>query len=147
MPEEQTISEATDPINQSGDPIPDTEGTYCFEESQSEIKILKNQIVVALSKVKRAAEREDYLLELISRASDDMLCKFRKAPKSLSWSQIFEFFSSSAGAQLDSVTEEERVKARMNALMEISVRIGSDFWMWTRNSLQNSTTQILYRTL
>jgi hypothetical protein len=44
------------------------------------------------------------LLELISRASSDMLCKFHKAPESLSWSQIFEFFSSSTGAQLNSVT-------------------------------------------
>ena len=84
MPEEPIISEATDPTNQSGDPLPDTEGTHCFEESQNEIKILKDQIVVALSKVKRAAEREDYLLELISRASGDMLCKFHKAPESLS---------------------------------------------------------------
>jgi hypothetical protein len=60
------------------------ERPQCFENLRNEVKILKEQIVVALSKVTRAAEREEYLLELISRASDDMLCKFRKAPKSLS---------------------------------------------------------------
>jgi hypothetical protein len=83
MLEEPITSEAADPINQSGEPLPNTGGTHCFEELQSEIKILKDQIVVALSKAKRAAEREDYLLELISRASKDMLGKFREAPETL----------------------------------------------------------------
>jgi hypothetical protein len=84
MPEEPISSEATDPTNQLSDPFPDTEGPHYFEEPQSKIKVLKDQILGALSKVKRAAEREAYLLELISRASSDMLCKFHKAPESLS---------------------------------------------------------------
>ena len=84
MPKGPAIPEATDQTNQSGDPLPDMEGPQCFENLRNEVKILKEQIVVALSKVTRAAEREDYLLELISRASDDMQCKFRKSPKSLS---------------------------------------------------------------
>jgi hypothetical protein len=46
------FSEATDPTNQSSDPFPDTEGAHYFEEPQSEIKVLKDQILVALSKVK-----------------------------------------------------------------------------------------------
>ena len=84
MPEGPAIPEATDQTNQSGAPLPDMEGPQCFENLRSEVKILKEQIVVALSKVTRAAEREDYLLELIWRASDDVRCKFRKAPMSLS---------------------------------------------------------------
>ncbi|KAM0887633.1 hypothetical protein ACQ4PT_028891 [Festuca glaucescens] len=101
MPEGPNTFETAD---QSSELSSGTGGTHRFEELQSELKILKDQIVVALLKAKRAAEREDYLLILISRASDDLLC-----------------------AQLNSVTEEERVKARMNALMEISAETGSDF--------------------
>jgi hypothetical protein len=92
MPEESSTSEAADPTTQSSKPSPGTGGTHHFEELQSELRILKDQIVVALSKVKRAAKREDYLLDLIFRASDDLLCKFHKAPKSLSWSRILSSF-------------------------------------------------------
>ncbi|XP_071676553.1 uncharacterized protein [Lolium perenne] len=105
MPEESSTSEAADPTTQSSKPSPGTGGTHHFEELQSELRILKDQIVVALSKVKRAAKREDYLLDLIFRASDDLLC-----------------------VQLNPVTETERIKARMNVHMEISVGTGSDFW-------------------
>ena len=92
MPEGPSTSEAANPTTQSSELSPGTGGTHYFEELQSELKILKDQIVVALSKVKRATEREDYLLDLISRASDDLLCKFHKAPESLSWSRILSSF-------------------------------------------------------
>ncbi|KAM0906277.1 hypothetical protein ACQ4PT_016849 [Festuca glaucescens] len=105
MPEGPSTSEVADPTTQSSEPLPDTGGTQHFEELQSELKILKDQIVVALSKVKRAAECEDYLLDLISRVNDDLLC-----------------------VQLNPVTETKRIKACINALMGISAGIGSAFW-------------------
>jgi hypothetical protein len=83
MPKEFVTSEAADPTNLSGGPLPNVGGNPCFQELQSEIKILKDQIVVALSKAKRAAEHEEYIVELISMASEHLLCKFRKAPESL----------------------------------------------------------------
>ena len=92
MPEGPSTSEVANPITQSSELSPGMGETHYFEELQSEFKILKDQIVVALSKVNRAAVHEDYLLDLISRASDDLLCKFHKAPESLSWSQILSSF-------------------------------------------------------
>ena len=48
MPEGPAIPEAPDQTNQSGDPLSDMEGLQCFENLRSEVKILKDQIVVAL---------------------------------------------------------------------------------------------------
>ena len=48
---------------------------------------------------------------------------------------------------MDSITEGERIKARMNALMEISARMGVDFWAdhrrcFTIVQLQDRVSQV-----
>jgi hypothetical protein len=53
------------------------------KELEGEIKIVKGQVNVALSKAKRAAERENFLLEEISKASEALACKFHRAPESV----------------------------------------------------------------
>jgi hypothetical protein len=72
-PEEPVVSEAFDLIIQSNDPPPLSEQDPRIEELQEELKKLKGQIIVALDKVKRASDREDYLLQLISRTSEPVM--------------------------------------------------------------------------
>jgi hypothetical protein len=92
VPEEPNVSETADPFCQSNSPPPCIEQDGRVKELEGELKILKSQLIVALDtlnrasdcegqltvaldKLSRASERENYLLELVSRTSDDLLCK------------------------------------------------------------------------
>lgn len=58
------------------------EKTRRIKQLESELKALKGHVDVFKSKAQLAAERENFLLEEISRASEDMLCKFFAKPPS-----------------------------------------------------------------
>ena len=59
------------------------------KELEGELRVLKGQVAIALSKAKRAAEREDFILEEIARASETMKCRPRKAPESFAFKPKF----------------------------------------------------------
>ena len=59
------------------------------KELEGELRVLKGQVAIALLKVRRAAEHEDFILEEISRASETMKCRPRKAPESFALNRNF----------------------------------------------------------
>ncbi len=66
-----------------------TDKIRCVKELEGELRVLKGQVAIALSKAKRAAEREDFILEEIARASETMKCRSRKAPESFAFRPKF----------------------------------------------------------
>ena len=70
-------------ITRTIDPPLYMEKVRCIKELEDELEKVKGQVIVSFLKAKRAAEREDFILQEISRASETMKCKPRKAPESL----------------------------------------------------------------
>jgi hypothetical protein len=54
-----------------------------INELQRDQKSLKAQVLVALSKFKWAVEREEFILQEITRASEAMKCQFSESPRVL----------------------------------------------------------------
>ena len=82
----------TAPVPEAPDSFASDEQTLRVQELQGEVSSLKKQLFVALGKSKhtvdcdkqlqdamrevtRIAECEEYLLDLVSRTSDDLICK------------------------------------------------------------------------
>jgi hypothetical protein len=57
------------------------------------------------------------MVEVISRARDDMMCKFLRAPELLDLRLNNDHLFLVTGVQLDTSSEEERFKARVDSLM------------------------------
>jgi hypothetical protein len=83
MPKEPSASKNIDTTTRPNVSSLYTESVRRVKELEGEIKIVKGQVNVALSKAKRAAERENFLLEMISKASEALACKFHRAPESV----------------------------------------------------------------
>jgi hypothetical protein len=101
-----------------------------ISELQSKLLSVRNLVAGALSKAKRAEDRENYILDLVSEASVTLQCKCRRAPECL-FACIFPILKLccfSSGIQLNPLTEEERVSTRINMLTELSAGTGADFW-------------------
>lgn len=104
-PEGPEVSEAANLIHQSNSPPPYGEQVDQIKELEEELSTLKSQLVVALDKLKRAFDREEYQLELVSKASEDLSC-IRVKP----------------------AAEIARGETRVKALMNISASAGVEFW-------------------
>jgi hypothetical protein len=62
------------------DPPLYTEKVCRVKELEDELKMVKGQVIVSLSKAKRADKREDFIPLELSRASETIKCKLHKAP-------------------------------------------------------------------
>ena len=124
MPKEPVVSKADDPINQTGDASTNAE----FKDLQRQIKILKDQVATALSQAKRATERVENLIELMSEASRICWVSLAEPPSQLNIRLNLDPYSFVVGAQVDYKSEEEWVNARMNTLMNLSTGTGVNFW-------------------
>ncbi|KAK1694476.1 hypothetical protein QYE76_011173 [Lolium multiflorum] len=72
-----------------------------LQQAQEALKLKESAAAAAL----RATKSEDYMLDLMTDASQDM-----------------------AGSFLDAVTEEQRVNARVELLLRLAKQNGTDFW-------------------
>ncbi|KAM0839717.1 hypothetical protein ACQ4PT_060139 [Festuca glaucescens] len=111
MTKESNTPENSDVITRIIDLPLYTEKVCRIKELRDELKKVKGQVIVSLSKAKRATKREDFILEEISRASETMKC-----------------------ICLSPVDEAKRLRNRMNALYEASSGTANDFWTDNKRS-------------
>jgi hypothetical protein len=52
---------------------------------ESQVESLKEQVSSSLSKIERLETGDKYMTELLVQENDEMMCKFHKAPESLSF--------------------------------------------------------------
>ncbi|KAM0904346.1 hypothetical protein ACQ4PT_018060 [Festuca glaucescens] len=111
MTKESNTPKNSNVITRTIDPPLYTEKVRRIKELGDKIKKVKGQVIVSLSKAKWAAEREDFILEEISRASETMKC-----------------------IHLSDVDEAKRLRNWMNALYEASSGTANDFWTDNKRS-------------
>ena len=89
---------------------------------EQQLKALHGASDVWKSKVGKATEREQFLLDEVKKASEDMLGKQPPSPRApdFVFSLLFSFFMFCAGIKLNAKEEERRVKRRLIALDEVA---------------------------
>ncbi|KAM0853649.1 hypothetical protein ACQ4PT_050942 [Festuca glaucescens] len=132
-PEVHLDSEVTTPPPEAPDSFLSDEQGLHIKELEGELTCLKKQLLVALDRAKhvvecdkqlqnalekltRFADREDYLLDMALRASDDLIC-----------------------IRMDPDAENRRVKNRVQILTDMATAHNVDFWFDRRRT----TTMVL----
>jgi hypothetical protein len=85
----------------------------------------------AIAEVSRATKRENFMLELMTDASEDMAGMSSYHIPLFSFYSTFEAYDMSAllvGSFLDTAAEEQRVNSRVNVLLGLSKKNNIDFW-------------------
>jgi hypothetical protein len=99
-----------------------------LRQAQEALELKETAVAEAL----RATAREDYMLDLMTEASQDMAGALRCIflfPRHSSYVFVISYFSwLTLGSFLDAVTQDQRVDARVEVLLRLARQSGSDFW-------------------
>jgi len=101
-----------------------------IKEVEQLLKVVRGTSAVFKSKAEKAAEREKFLLDEITRASEQLLCKESQSPRVFVFCLflVLKFLRVCTGTRIDPREDAQCVRNRLNTLCDVASRVAPSFW-------------------
>ena len=100
------------------------------KEVEQLLKVVRGTSAIFKSKAEKAAEREKFLLDEITRASERLLCKQSQSPRVFAFALflVLKFLRVCVGTRIDPCEEPQLVRNRLNTLCDVASWAAPSFW-------------------